>query len=494
MIRRFTLIRYHLTIRNIYIASFIIYLLAVLFSVGYYHPDEHHQLLEFAGLKLGMNEGVDLPWEYRYQMRPTLQVYLVVWIYSFLKFLGLSSPFLLAAFLRLLSVAISFLGIHLLIKAFLPKIESHQLKILFVLLAFLLWFNVFNNVRFSSENWSGTLFMIGFSLLQFESWRKYKHYLLIGLLFGFSIVFRFQTGLLIGGLILWLLFINKKSIKIIALLILGIFCSIGIGVISDFFYYNEWTFTYWNYLYQNLVLGKASGFGIEPWWFYLTESFLVGIPPLSLIFIFSFLLVFIFKPKSILTWTFLPFIIIHSIIGHKELRFLFPILGFLPLFIIESFEIVQKWMKDRDIFKTKLYRITKISFFVVYIIVLIVITFKPAESNVNLYKAIYNGYSQPAYFISIGENPYLGSTELKFYQRENLEVLQVSEFKDIYQYQNGVKLFVTADKDLIAELDQDQKLVYTALPEWVKKFNFNNWVERTKFWRVYEITTNENSD
>lgn len=483
-----------MTIRNIYIASFIIYLLAALFSVGYYHPDEHHQLLEFAGLKLGINAGADLPWEYRYQMRPTLQVYLVVWIYSFLKFLGLSSPFLLATFLRLLSVAISFLGIHLLIKAFVPKIESHQLKILFVLLAFLLWFNVFNNVRFSSENWSGTFFMIGFSLLHFESWRKYKHYLLIGIIFGFSIVFRFQTGLLIGGLILWLFLINKESIKRIALLILGICCSVAIGVVADYFYYEEWTFTYWNYLNQNIILDKASGFGTQPWWYYITESFLVGIPPFSLVFILSFFAIFVIKPKSILTWTFLPFLIVHSIIGHKEVRFLFPILGFIPLFVIEAIDILQNLIKGKDILKTRLYRITKVGLIVVYFGALIVIAFKPAESNVNLYNAIYNGYSQSAYFISIGENPYLGSTELKFYQRKNLEVFQIIEFEGVYQYQNGVKLFVTADKDLIADLDKNQKLVYTALPEWVKNFNFNNWVERTKFWRVYEISPKEKSN
>jgi len=329
--------------------------------------------------------------------------------------------------------------------------------------------------------------MIGFSLLHFDSWKKFKHYLLIGLLFGLSIVFRFQTGLLIGGLIIWLFLINKESINRLALLVLGICCSVAIGVVADYFYYEEWIFTYWNYLNQNIILDKASGFGTQPWWYYLTESFLVGIPPFSLVFIISFLAIFVLKPKSILTWTFLPFLIVHSFIGHKEIRFLFPVLGFIPLFVIEAFDILQNLIKGKDILKTRLYRITKIGLIVVYFGALIVIAFKPAESNVNLYKAVYSKYDQPVYLFSIGENPYLGSTELKFYQQENLEVLTVSEFDEIFLYHNGVRLFVSADKDLINELDQQHKLVYSALPEWVKKFNFNNWVERTKFWRVYEI-------
>jgi len=483
--------KYHLSVRNIYIISLVVYLITALFSSGHYHPDEHYQLLEFAGLKLGMNEAADLPWEYHLKMRPTLQVYLIVWIYSFFKFLGVSNPFVVTAFLRLLSAAISFLGVHLLINAFVPKIESKQLKLIFVLFAFLLWFNVFNNVRFSSENWSGTFFMVGFALLHIANWDKSKHYLLIGFIWGLSIVFKLQISILIIGLAFWLYFINKKSLKRLSLIFSGIVCSVGLGLIADFYYYEEWTFTYWNFFYQNIILDKASAFGIEPWWYYLTESFIAGIPPFSLIFIISFLVVFIYRPKSILTWTFLPYIIFHSLIGHKEMRFMLPILGFLPLFILDTVEIIQNWRTVQDILKTRLYRITKISFSVVYFIGLVIITFTPAESDVKLFKAIYSNYDRPTYFFSIGENPYLGSTEMRFYQREDLEVISVNSFDEINQHKDRAKLFITADKNLIKELDQNHKLVYTAIPEWVKKFNFNNWVERTKFWRVYDISEQE---
>jgi len=420
-------------------------------------------------------------------MRPTLQVYIVIWIYSLFKFFGLANPFFVSTILRLLSAAISFLSIHLFIKAFSPKIESKNLQILFVVISFLLWFNVYNNVRFSSENWSGTFFLIGFSLMHIKNWNKFVHFLLIGLLIGFSFVFRFQMGLLIYGLIAWMIIIKRDSFIHLAGIISGILCSMIIGVVADYFYYQEWTITFWNYLHQNIFLGKVSGFGTDPWWYYFYESFIAGIPPFSLIFIASLLLVLIYKPKSILTWAFLPFLLIHCLIAHKEIRFLFPILGFLPLFIIESLNILQLKIPKKNIYKNKYYRIIKISFLIANFIALAVIVFKPAESNVRLYHSIYNMYNKPVTLFSLEDNPYIGTTSVNFYKRQNLEIIEISEYDEIFQYPAEIKLFVTTNKDKKTELDQTQKVVYSALPDWVRRFNFNNWVERTRFWKVYEI-------
>ncbi|WP_106831233.1 hypothetical protein [Parabacteroides pacaensis] len=41
----------------------VIYFLIAIHSSGYYHPDEHFQIIEFAGLKAGWNQAADLPWE-----------------------------------------------------------------------------------------------------------------------------------------------------------------------------------------------------------------------------------------------------------------------------------------------------------------------------------------------------------------------------------------------------------------------------------------------
>ena len=43
------------------------------FSVTFYFPDEHYQVLEFVSYKLGVTRAGDLPWEYSARIRPWLQ-------------------------------------------------------------------------------------------------------------------------------------------------------------------------------------------------------------------------------------------------------------------------------------------------------------------------------------------------------------------------------------------------------------------------------------
>ena len=56
---------------------FVVYSLLVFFSEGYYHFDEHFQVIEFAGLKFGINQASDLPWEYHSQLRSGLMPLIV---------------------------------------------------------------------------------------------------------------------------------------------------------------------------------------------------------------------------------------------------------------------------------------------------------------------------------------------------------------------------------------------------------------------------------
>jgi len=51
------------------IVALLIYVVTAYFSKGYYHADEHYQVIEFAGLKTGTHSGSDLAWEYRENSR-----------------------------------------------------------------------------------------------------------------------------------------------------------------------------------------------------------------------------------------------------------------------------------------------------------------------------------------------------------------------------------------------------------------------------------------
>ena len=62
---------------RIMLAGVLFTLLFALLSRGFYHPDEHFQILEYARLKLFGAETTDyMPWEYHAMMRPGIQPFI----------------------------------------------------------------------------------------------------------------------------------------------------------------------------------------------------------------------------------------------------------------------------------------------------------------------------------------------------------------------------------------------------------------------------------
>ncbi len=467
--------------KYVYICSGIVLIIASFFSVGYHQLDEHYQLLEFAGLKLNITPANDLPWEYHAQMRPAIQPAIAVLITDFFHHAGISNPFTIVFFMRLLSAALAFLGMYLIYQTYIKNITDYTLKKWFLFLSFFLWFMIYNNVRFSSENWSGTIFLIAFSLLNNKSLKPIS-YLYIGMLFGLSFIFRYQCGFLIGGLILWQIFFAKNKTNTV-LLILGILLSTGIGVLIDRWFYETWTFTSWHYLDQNILQNKVSEFGTDPWWYYAQDVFLQAAPPFSILYIASFLIVFIFMRKDILTWTVFPYLFIHCIIGHKELRFLFPIIGFVPIVIIKSIEIIQmKWNKKFVDYRAC--RIVVKLFLVVNSVFLITIAAKPANNIIPLFHTIYSEYNEPVKLYYVDELLYI---HIHYYKRDNMEIVKLKSIDEIPHDHSAKQLFITNNEAILNEIKGTKTLKYAAYPAWIMRFNFNHWVERSRGYSLYEL-------
>ena len=123
--------------RRIYWFGALIFIVTAWFSTGYNHFDEHFQVIEFAGLKLGLNAVSDLPWEYGYRMRPALQPFLVFLLYRSVAFFGLTDPFIIAFLVRLFSVSIAFISIHLSLRLFAPEFRDRRILAALFLLSFL---------------------------------------------------------------------------------------------------------------------------------------------------------------------------------------------------------------------------------------------------------------------------------------------------------------------------------------------------------------------
>ena len=475
----------------IFLWSAVALCLTAFFSLGYYHPDEHYQLLEFARTKLYPSNKVDLPWEYAARMRPAFQPFIAFVVAKMLELMHVTNPFAIARCLRMLSALLAFCAMYSIYTSFKTQFESALVRKWFLLLSFFYWFLLFDGVRFSSENWSGSLFMLalGCYFLYHPTSTQLKQgkpfyglYFGIGLLMGGALLCRLQTILLVAGFLCWLVVIQKEKFNILLKIVVGIAGMIGVGIILDKWLYGQWVNSFWNYYLENMVRGKAASFGVAPWYYYLVEFFNQGIPPFSLGILVAFASIVVFRMKSFITWTILPFFVVHCLIAHKELRFLFPLAGFIPLILVEAITIAGTKLGKGDRFIKGFMRL----FFIVNFLLVAVVAFRPANGTISLFEKIYSTYPQATVLYYSDDNPY-NSPIKHFYKRSNLSFRAYTHIDSIQQLRDTTSLVVFSNKTLPANFERSHKLVYCSLPDWVRNFNFNHWVERTDLYYVFEL-------
>jgi phosphatidylinositol glycan class B len=321
----------------------LILLVTAVFSFGYYHGDEHFQTIEFANFKLGNSHG--LAWEYNAQMRPWLQPAIYYVVCKAFYAINITDPFFLAMIFRFISTAFAFLMIVALFGLAYHHFRDISAKKYAVYVLSLLAFLPFMFVRTSSESLSSSFSMIGFALLILGSTplpneetddiiyhRNYSLPLLfiVGVMWGISFEFRYQVAFLIAGFVFWLFFISirdkKQGAKSLAVLLCGIFIPIILCTLLDLWGYGTFTIAPWNYLYQNIFLHKASGFGTMPFYGYIQLMFENKTSFFMFIILPGCILGMLRYPKNPFSWGIAVFFLAHSLVAHKELRFLMNIL------------------------------------------------------------------------------------------------------------------------------------------------------------------------
>ena len=458
------------------------------FSTGFNQSDEHFQISEFAGLKLGINEVHDLAWEYEARMRPTLQPAMVVVAHKIAGVFGNDNPFTIAWLLRLCSAFFT-LGVSwLLYRVYAPRFaEGHQ-RWAFFLFSFFLWFGFYNGVRFNSETWSANTFAIAVGLFTYWKSPNWRQYLALGLLVGLSFVFRFQVAFMIAGFGLWLIFIQKESPQKLLAFILGGLVVVALGTVVDRWFYGEWVFSPWHYFEQNILLDKASTFGVDPWWKYFEEIIIKGIPPFGLLYLLAAGLFLWQKPKDLLTWLTLPFLGIHLLIAHKELRFFYVLLPLLPIALSTALQ----WWEDRrqrPLWSARGYRIGWRIFWVHNALLTLFIMFWPIIMEMNIYRTLYDQYQEPITIYGVQDHPYEAALYINYYKRQNLCVAEVSSL-DQLPLQGKAPYLLAVDRREgypVDSLPGHKTLIYSSFPDWIMPLNFNNWMSRSQWWLVYEI-------
>jgi phosphatidylinositol glycan class B len=391
---------------------------------------------------------------------------------------------------RIFNAVAYWLLISKLNKVLAPKyFPTKKWSILFYAFTFLLWFVPYLSVRFSSENYSGFFFLLGLYFF-FKDSSKNKNFLAIGVFFALAVLFRYQIGIAVIGAYLFMLIIDKIKFSKILLSVLSFTPIILLGSYLDYLFYDEFVLAPYNYFKLNILDGRAADFGTSPWWYYLVTALYVTIPPISIILLGSFFVGLKKLKYSIFTWSILPFILIHFIIGHKEFRFLFPMSY---EFIFIAIYGLQAYFKDR---KSKKYQRRIFRFAIgLNITLLLFMMLKPANEMLPNYKYLYDNIDLgDRNLVSTDKETYYLMAGIKstFYTPPTINSNTIASKDSLASYLEAQQLdacFFIYDKydytDTIEGYDIEK--VYCVYPEWIKGIKGFDWQDIISTHSIYLI-------
>jgi len=493
--------------KNWLVAAIILHLLAAWFSVGHYHDDEYAQILNFATSRIGLDMQSQLMWEFEAGVRSGFQPFIAFVLSKATSFVGIDSPFILAFIYRLISAAISLFATVVFIRSIASEITSKNVFKWIVFFLLFSWLLIFINVRFSSEAWACSFFLLALGLYRYPSSATNTRFLLVGLYFGLAFLARYQMGFALLGFGLWMLFINKQRLSNIFLVLFAGVFALALGAGFDWWLYGEPVVSSWNYFKWHL--SGLSGGGIssalpEPWWFYAYYSAVQLIPPVTLLLPLFVVCFWIMFPRHPITWLTVPFVLFHSYFGHKEMRYLFPLLPFAPLmFALVALKLDEKFLLlKRNFFKYAWVFIFWSSMLVNAVLVILIISL-PASKEAALWQNCLSPLSsenESVLMVLDQDGSYSDPAELNmdFYNTNNLKIISVkdeSRIKDVLsQYPDKKMLYASRKRNRSQELDDaglSHELICQALPNWILKININNWTSRTSMWRIWSVRYRE---
>ncbi len=332
--------------RRAFAVALVVYLCAAWFSTGFHAADEHYQMIAFAEAKLGYQPLDEMPWEFDARIRSAFLPTLCLAMFKSASVVGLNDPFALSFLLRLLTALFALWAIRRFVGAVQHKVPPALWRP-FLLLSFFLWFLPFLGVRFTGETWSGLFVLLALAaLLSLKA--SATRYLQSGLLLGLAFLCRPPTLALAAGIVLWLVVVKREHFKGVLQLLAGIVLMVVAGFALDSWFYVETTFTAWNYLQLGIGGHEDHPFTPFAWWYYPAWIVKYGIMPIGLAILASFATLLAFRPKDILVWTIIPFLVLHLALAHKDLRFLYPVAFLIPLLLVQTWSA---WV-ERHVLKT----------------------------------------------------------------------------------------------------------------------------------------------
>jgi GPI mannosyltransferase 3 len=288
---------------------------------GIFWPDEIYQSLEPAHRAV-FGYGWQA-WEFLEGARHWTLPGLVALIFKVCGALGLSYPeqtiFATRAFFCLLSAAVP-LGVYRLSKvAGASPLDAAIGASAAALMALTLYFAP----RATGETGSALPVVFGLAATLDEKAGRAHRWIGLGLL-ALAVFLRLQNAVFcvcLLGLWWW----QKRRREAVEALVLFVVAGVVYGLV-DLFTWGDFLHSFKVYVRFNLIEGRASGYGTELPWFYLKAFLLSEGRVLLPLFVLAG---FAWRSARPLWILWLPFFVVHSILPHKELRFVYVLIPLL---------------------------------------------------------------------------------------------------------------------------------------------------------------------
>jgi phosphatidylinositol glycan class B len=422
-----------LSLNYLLLIYLVLHLVAPFFSIGAYHPDEHFQILEFMHARLGFSSLSDLPWEYQEKMRS----WWIPFLLSPIEWTGRSlfkiSPFHLEYLYRVVASLFSGTALVYYIRRYYQEYSAPANKSLFYILL-TLWFLPFLHARLSPEVLGTSLFILTLGFFSTgdrdQDNASLRNNLVLGILFAILFFIRFHFSFFIFGWFMHRLFIQKnRKISSIIVLASGFIVGCLLSIMVDYWGYGSLTLSPYNYFYQNVIMAKASNFGVTPWWDYFSQILAKGPGPLGILYIASFLIFFITNYKSQIAWMTAPFFLTHLLTGHKELRFLFPLVPFLIIAIFQL-TLLLNYPYSNSRLKILLVK----TYFALNLLLLLPATLFAVQKDLSFLKYFSKLTERPEkIFLSSGENPFrLADLKYSYYGNFDIKTSTISSLDPVF--------------------------------------------------------------
>ena len=264
-----------------------------------------------------------------------------------------------------------------------------------------------------------------------------------------------------------------------------------IGIGTDIWLYGKFTLPAYNYFVSNIIDDKAAYWGTSPWWYYFAETMKTAVPPVSVLLLLFLAIGLWVGRKNLLVWCLVPFLLAHMAVGHKELRFMFPML--LPVLVLSVWGMleVEKYLSVRVKTRRWYSRIFTLTL-TINCLLLLGRSLLAAQESVACFRFLYSyTAAQPSIVYSHKKMLYeVVGLNMNFYRAPNIQNEMYVDIK-AKKIPEGA-LLLSQDLQLKnPPKNTKTERIYAYFPDWILNVNLNDWQSRTRMWSLYQVRSME---